>query len=103
MKIPTIVLLTALVFSNWITADTNQYIFTIDAPEASKFSYGGTYLTGINASGQIIGYYSDNYKDEIVGYFLGKYYKAFVFANGSYTVSASPQAQGINAGGQIVG
>ena len=53
MKIQTIVLLTALAFSNRITADTNQYIFTtIDAPQASKFSYGGTYLTGISASGR---------------------------------------------------
>src|SRR5262249_21779276 len=58
----------------------------------------GTWAKGINASGQIVGYYRDE-----VGY------HAFLYSNGSYLTLDDPSAangtfaQGINDLGQIVG
>ena len=65
MKFPVIALLTALCFLNRASADTGGYTFTtIDAPVNSPFLAGGTFLTGISASGQIIGYYTNGYSEQ---------------------------------------
>src|SRR6266481_5963174 len=59
----------------------------------------GTFATGINASGQIIGYYFDS----------GLNRHGFLFSGGTYTTLDDPlatngtRASGINAIGQIVG
>jgi uncharacterized membrane protein len=67
---------------------------TVDHPSAT-----GTQLLGINASGQIVGYYVDNNGN----------YQSFLDSGGTFTTLAAPSAPGgtwaygINDQGQIVG
>lgn len=99
MKIRTFALLTALTLVNRATADTNQYVFTtIDLGETSDYSLTGTYLTGISASEQIVGYYSDGYSNR----------HAFVYAKGIFTRLQVPGSNfneplSISPSGKIVG
>ena len=73
--------------------ETNGRFSDLDAPAASGF----TAAYGINAAGQIVGYYSD-----------GTSYHGFLDTNGSFTIINAPSATGtdalgINSAGQIVG
>jgi len=66
----------------------------VDAPSAV-----GTVLLGINAAGQMVGYFHDSQGN----------YQSFVDSGGTFTILAAPSApggtwaQGINDQGQIVG
>jgi probable HAF family extracellular repeat protein len=73
--------------------DNGSYT-TLDVPGSS---FAVTYATGINASGQIVGWYDDGRTDH-----------GFLYDNGSYTTLDVPgsiltHTYGINASGQIVG
>src|SRR5690242_7843203 len=73
---------------------------TLDVPGASRNI--GTWATGINASGQIVGGYDRNH-----GFLFdnGRYttleVPGTIYNNGDFTIGT--QAQAINASGQIVG
>jgi probable HAF family extracellular repeat protein len=77
------------------SAAAQPYSFT---PLYEPLGPGATYATGINAAGQIVGYYRD-----------GTGYHAFLNTGGTYTTLGAPfsfldtYASGINASGQIVG
>ncbi len=80
---------------------------TINDPAAGKRSHMGTAATGINAAGDIVGYYIDS----------GAVYHGFLLHRGRYTTLDDPEAarrlsaelppgtmaSGINAAGDIVG
>jgi probable HAF family extracellular repeat protein len=73
----------------------NYTYITISDPNASY----GTYATGVNDSGQVVGYYGD----------ANSNYQGFVYANGTFTTISDPNATagtyvtGINDSGQMVG
>ena len=82
-----VMLVTATIAAPLTFADS--YMFTtIDVPDSTM-----TTASGINASGQIVGTYTDS---------SGQH--GFEYANGTFTtISGSTQANGINNTGQIVG
>src|SRR6516164_4854101 len=90
--------LSGLVFLVLVLAVTGSahpdFLFTrLDVPGASS-----TQADGINASGQIVGFYTDASGND----------HGFLFSGGSYTTlnvpgAATTHAVGINASGQIAG
>jgi probable HAF family extracellular repeat protein len=69
------------------------------AVQTSPFNYGGTIVTGINDSGQVVGYYQGAESS----------WNGFIDSNGSYTTFNDPlapqstQGLGINNSGEVVG
>jgi hypothetical protein len=87
-----------------VTQAMASYTYSyFDAPEAVAGMYalgtGGTYVSGINASGQVSGYFTNP---------AGYNYHGFVSSGGSYTTLDVPNtyytaADSVNAGGQVSG
>ena len=83
-------------FTSVAFCDPISYTYTtISDPNASF----GTYATGVNDSGQVVGYYGD----------VNGINQGFVYADGTFTTISDPNATagtyvtGINDSGQIVG
>src|SRR5262245_2550757 len=71
----------------------------LTSPSTTPWRQGGTVASGINAAGQIVGYYQD----------ASSHHHGFLLSSAGYTTIDGPSAtgntflEGINGSGQIVG
>jgi probable HAF family extracellular repeat protein len=76
--------------------DSGGSFTTLDDPSAGSgvFIFGGTYATGINASGQIVGYYNDSSGASHAFLYSGGSNVAhgFLDSGGTYTTIDDPSA-----------